>query len=95
MFIILTVWNPIIVKQYVSYKLLQFRPSSTPYRRRIFSASSPGCLFNQATDFWGVITSYSGKELALLVLASILAKRSLFWLYYNGLFGINFTIFTT
>ena len=57
MFIILTVWNPIIVRQYVSYKLLQFRPSSTPYRRRIFSTSFPGCHFNQATDFWGVIKS--------------------------------------
>ena len=57
MFIILTVLNPIIVRQYVSYKLLQFRPSSTPYRRRIFSTSFPGCHFNQATDFWGVIKS--------------------------------------
>ena len=96
MFIILTVWNPIIVRQHFSYKLLQFCPSATPYRRHIFSTSSPGCLFNQATDFWGVITSYVWKELARLVLASILVKSFFcFWLYYNDLFGINFTIFTT
>ena len=63
-----------IVRHCVSYKLLQFCPSATPYRR-IFSTSSPGCLFNQATDFWGVITSYFWKELARLVLASILVKR--------------------
>ena len=41
--------------QAVAIRLL-FNPVPATYR--IFSTSSPGCLFNQATDFWAVITSY-------------------------------------